>query len=1075
MTKKKKLIIFLAVLAMLLVSAVLTGVYVSRTLDLDARREELLKTVKTVLNREVFYTEGSYSFRLRPTFTFTQVVIREKDGASDFITADRLTLKIAILPLLKGNVVLRELALENPSIALIRERSGVFNISDLLEEKKEDLSFKVRRIAIKNGQVSFADRWIAPEGLTTSLEKMDLRLTHPERGKTADFKFSATVVDEGKTGEVALTGTIELSKYGEPLLNSRIDTAIRAKRLNVGWYWPYYSRYVPFKKITGQLDMDTRYRGNFSEFTSRGSMTMHSLHFDYAPIFHAPLKPETLHANYDMKFNRRDLSVDHLEVNVDGVNIRGSCLLKDLHTDDLLIDAKAVTSPIRWESFSHYVPYGVIPKDVADFIEQKIKGGNYRLDEGRLYGRVSQIAHMEKGENYNVLYIRGRAEDGLLNYAPKVPSFSMIAGTLELKGKDFILHNMTGRFGDAPFTLEGKLADYCITTPTSYPFTMKVTPTAKEVAWLLSSDSANKIYYDGKSTLQLSGNGYLNNYNLNGLWDLTPAAYGYADLMKKPAGKANYLTFRSNLNTKEITLSDLRYDLAPLSLDASLKYRHGDRQGLSFAFSTNIFQMGDIAPLLPRISKFSPQGRMRASLKAESGPKDPADLRWGGDVIFTDASFKPSESVKPVTNISGKIHLKGDRLETSQLQVQIGSSTISARGAMTNLKTPEFSVIFSSPLLDMADFGLRHPKQAIRLKHVSGKITLKDRDLQISSMVFHLNDSILNVKGLVADMNNPKIDVTLASPYLDMRDMMLLANLEPARKRSPSSANFNVKADLSIDSGKMDRFTYGKLSAKMMLAENILYLEGITLNALGGKVSGKSRMDLSDIESPRYQFNFKLDKLSLEQGFHLFEAREHMITGSFSAQGDLTAKGGSVTDLKKTVLGNVQIQFEEGTLKKFATLSKILSILNVSQLLKFQLPDMVSGGMPYDKITATVSFKDGVASTRNLFIKSNAMNISVIGHLDMVKGEIFQTNIGVQLFQTVDKAVSLIPVIGWILTDKNRGFMTTYFEVKGKLDDPEVTAVPVKSMARGVFDIFKNIFQLPAKLFTDTGEVILGR
>jgi len=30
-------------------------------------------------------------------------------------------------------------------------------------------------------------------------------------------------------------------------------------------------------------------------------------------------------------------------------------------------------------------------------------------------------------------------------------------------------------------------------------------------------------------------------------------------------------------------------------------------------------------------------------------------------------------------------------------------------------------------------------------------------------------------------------------------------------------------------------------------------------------------------------------------------------------------------------------------------------------------------------------------------------------------------------------------------------------------------------MAKGVFDIFKNIFQLPAKLFTDTGEVIFGR
>ena len=162
MTKKKKIIILLAGLVTLTVLAVMTGVLVKRMLDLDTHREDLLKAVKIALNREVLYQEGSFSFRLRPTFTFTQVVIREKDGMSNFITADRLTFKVAILPLLMKNVVLRELALENPRITLIREQSGVFNISDLFEEKREEIPFQVRRITIKNGQVSFADRWITP-------------------------------------------------------------------------------------------------------------------------------------------------------------------------------------------------------------------------------------------------------------------------------------------------------------------------------------------------------------------------------------------------------------------------------------------------------------------------------------------------------------------------------------------------------------------------------------------------------------------------------------------------------------------------------------------------------------------------------------------------------------------------------------------------------------------------------------------------------------------------------------------------------------------------------------------------
>jgi len=80
----------------------------------------------------------------------------------------------------------------------------------------------------------------------------------------------------------------------------------------------------------------------------------------------------------------------------------------------------------------------------------------------------------------------------------------------------------------------------------------------------------------------------------------------------------------------------------------------------------------------------------------------------------------------------------------------------------------------------------------------------------------------------------------------------------------------------------------------------------------------------------------------------------------------------------------------------------------------------------------------------------------------------------VQPLQTVDKVVNRIPIVGWILTGKDRSFITTYFEAKGPIEDPQVTAVPVKSLAKGVLNIFKRVFQLPGRLVTDTGEVMIG-
>jgi uncharacterized protein YhdP len=302
-----------------------------------------------------------------------------------------------------------------------------------------------------------------------------------------------------------------------------------------------------------------------------------------------------------------------------------------------------------------------------------------------------------------------------------------------------------------------------------------------------------------------------------------------------------------------------------------------------------------------------------------------------------------------------------------------------------------------------------------------------------------------------------------------------LSDIKRAEKAGQPPAKMSLDAAIRVDAGRMGRLAFENLQTNLSLDENILYLKEITFNALGGTLTGNSRIDLADAKAPRYQFNFDLSKLSAEQCLQFFDVKEKFITGAFSAKGDLTAKGANGVDLKKTALGNVRIRIEEGMLTRFAVLSKIFSILNVSQLLKFQLPDMVSGGMPYDKITATLSFEDGIVSTQDLFIHSDAMNISAIAKIDMPRGEFVDTAVGVQPLQTVDKVVARIPVVGWILTDENRSIMTVYFEVKGSLDNPIVTAIPVKAMARGVFDIFKNIFQLPAKLFTDTGEVIFGR
>ena len=219
--------------------------------------------------------------------------------------------------------------------------------------------------------------------------------------------------------------------------------------------------------------------------------------------------------------------------------------------------------------------------------------------------------------------------------------------------------------------------------------------------------------------------------------------------------------------------------------------------------------------------------------------------------------------------------------------------------------------------------------------------------------------------------------------------------------------------------------------------------------------------------------NFSASRLSLEKLQNFIKYRDRFFTGNLSIAGDITAVGSNADDFKNTAEGTFKIRAEKGVLKRFSVLSKIFSILNIYQLFKFQLPDMAVNGMPYNAITADISLKDGILSSDDFFIDSDAMQISGIGKIDMVKKEIDNT-IAIHPLHTIDKIVSKIPIAGWLVTDEKGNLITVHFKVEGKLDDSKVSLIPAQSIAKGTLDIFRRIFQLPGQLFTNTEDVLLG-
>ncbi|WP_460594727.1 YhdP family protein [Geomonas sp. Red276] len=1048
-----------------IISLVVVGASLSlRYLDLDTYKAQIVSQVRSALKRDLSYHSGDFSLRYGPSFTFWGVTIKEKDGVTDFIKTDRLILRIAILPLLHGKIALSRMRLDQPDIRLSRDASGTLNISDLFNRPEGGAAPGIGGIEVKKGRITFTDLAVGSQPLATTLTDTDLYLSRLTRGKSCDIELSGSLVTGSRRVPIFVGGDIVLPRQNESWKNCVINGRVKTGGVDIAHFWPYYGRFLPFKSLGGTVALQGNFKGRPGSFHSRPEFTIAGLQMDYPQVFHAHLNPRLVKGSCDLELKDQHLAIDAIKLDVDGgLKVQGSCRLSDLDSKDIRITAKATTSRFNLADYRQFIPYGIIVKDTADFIERKILGGRYRLEEGRLDGRVSQILHMEKGQNYNILYVRAHVDDGVVAYGGGFPVVSAIGGELFMEGKDFILKGMKANFGTSPMTLDGRITDYPLDTPCRYPFTAVVQPRLPEAAWVLGHPQGLALSEGG--VVKITADGGTSAYRMTCEADLAKAAYALPDLVVKPQGRPNTVALQVTFEKELFRITGLTYHLAPLTLNAAT-VSHYDGP-MSLELKTNQFQVGEVAPLLPALAKYHPAGKVQANLHG-TGPSL-AKLNWGGSVDVAGVSLRPGEKFKPVTGATGTLKFSGETVETSQLTVRLGSSIISGHGSLTGFKSPAVSAVFTSPSLDLADVGIPAGKHPVRAERVQGTITYnQDRDrLQISSLSGYLGKSQLHIRGAIEDLQHPKGELSVNSSHLEVED------LTPVFGSGGGEMRPTLKIHLAAAEGRWKDIQFQRLKAVATIEDKVLELQPLDFGTMEGEVNAKGRVELGPGPT-RYQLTCSMEKVSADQLLRVMGVKKQELTGTVSAKGELTARGDSALELRKSVSGNVKLRAEKGTLKRFATLSKIFSILNVSQLFRGKLPDMVSGGMPYNKITGDFSIKDGVATTQNLFMDSNAINLSAVGKLDLGRDEI-DMNIGVQPLQTVDKVVSRIPIVGWILTGKDHSLITTYFEAKGKIEDPQVKAVPVKSLAKGVINIFKRVFELPARLITDTGEVIIGK
>jgi hypothetical protein len=132
---KRALIIAAGVLALLIAAIIL----VPPLIDLGKYKARYLPLAEQALNRKVDVGEIRLRIVPSPAIRLSALKIADDPAFSDeaFFTAEHLSLRLKLVPLLRGRLEAEEFALEKPVFNLLKKADGTFNFADIARKKKE--------------------------------------------------------------------------------------------------------------------------------------------------------------------------------------------------------------------------------------------------------------------------------------------------------------------------------------------------------------------------------------------------------------------------------------------------------------------------------------------------------------------------------------------------------------------------------------------------------------------------------------------------------------------------------------------------------------------------------------------------------------------------------------------------------------------------------------------------------------------------------------------------------------------------------------------------------------------------
>ncbi len=159
--------------------------------------------------------------------------------------------------------------------------------------------------------------------------------------------------------------------------------------------------------------------------------------------------------------------------------------------------------------------------------------------------------------------------------------------------------------------------------------------------------------------------------------------------------------------------------------------------------------------------------------------------------------------------------------------------------------------------------------------------------------------------------------------------------------------------------------------------------------------------------------------------------------------------------------GHANIYSKKGYIHRLALLSKIFSVINITDLFKETgLQDAATEGFAYSSIEIETQVEDNNLIINKAVIRGDGLNLFARGKMDL-KNYNADITILISPFKSLDAIVTKVPIVGRVIGGENATIITIPVSITGNIRDPQVKILKASAVGEGIINLVNDIIRLP--------------